>query len=65
MDVPKKVNVERDEIENYEREAQELELIEAQLLQQLQETQQKEKEAYGKLESVMVDTSVPLKHRLN
>ena len=37
--------------------------MEADLLRKLQETQQHEKAAFGKLESAMVDASIPKKMR--
>jgi hypothetical protein len=51
------------EITAYEREAQELERMEADLLRKLQETQQNERAAFGKLESAMVYASIPKKMR--
>ena len=51
------------EITAYEREAQELERMEAELLRKLQETQQNERAAFGKLESAMVYASIPKKMR--
>ena len=53
----------QNEIEEYEKEAQELERMEAELLRKLQETQQNERAAFGRLESAMVDASVPKKMR--
>lgn len=47
------------EIQNYEKEAKELEMLEAQLLLKLQETQQNERTAFQKLESAMIDASMP------
>ena len=53
----------QNEISDYEREAQELERMEAELLRKLQETQQNERAAFGRLESAMVEASVPKKMR--
>lgn len=53
------------EISDYEKEAQELERMEAELLRKLQETQQNERAAFGRLESAMVDASIPKKMRKN
>ena len=47
------------QISNYETEAQQLERMEAELLQKLQETQKAERDAFGRLESAMVDASIP------
>jgi hypothetical protein len=55
------VAMQRNDIQNYEREAEELERMEAELLQKLQETQLKEKDAFGKLEVAMIDASIPKK----
>ena len=49
----------QNEIHNFEKEAQELERMEAELLRKLQETQKNEREAFGRLENAMVDASVP------
>lgn len=54
----------RHEIEEFEREAEELERMEMELLQRLQETQKLERDAYGKLENAMIDTSIPKKQRI-
>ena len=53
----------QNEIGEYEKEAQELERMEAELLQKLQQTQQNEKAAFSRLESAMVDASIPKKMR--
>jgi len=53
--------VHRTEIEDYEKEAEELERMELELLNKLQATQQKEREAYGKLENAMLETAIPKK----
>ena len=54
----------REEIEDFEREAEELERVEMELLHRLQETQKQERDAYGKLENAMIDTSIPKKQRI-
>lgn len=51
------------EISSYEKEAQDLERMEADLLRKLQETQQNEKAAFSRLENAMVDASIPKKMR--
>jgi len=38
--------------------------MEMELLHKLQETQKLERDAYGKLESAMIDTSIPKKQRI-
>lgn len=53
------------QIVNYEKEARELERMEAELLRKLQETQNSEREAFSKLESAMIDASMPKRNRLN
>lgn len=55
----------QDEISTFEREAQELEQLEADLLRKLQDTQKNEREAFGRLEHAMVDASVPKHMRIN
>ena len=57
------ISVHRTEIEDYEKEAEELERMELELLNKLQATQQKEREAYGKLENAMLETAIPKKQR--
>ena len=49
----------KEQISSYETEAQQLERMEAELLQKLQETQKAERDAFGRLESAMVDASIP------
>ena len=53
----------RQEIYNYEREAEELELLEAELLHELQETQQRETTVFGELKNALIDSSIPKKMR--
>ncbi|CDW90942.1 UNKNOWN [Stylonychia lemnae] len=60
----KKMESEKMQIKNYELEAQQLELYEADLLRKLQETQQKEKNAFNMLESAMIDAAIPKKMRV-
>lgn len=55
------METERNSIQCYEKEAEELEALEADLLARLQETQKKERDAFGKLENIMIDTSIPKK----
>jgi hypothetical protein len=64
QEVPGHLERDRKEIEDFEMEAEQLEALEVELLQRLQETQKKERDAYGKLESAMLDTSVPMKQRV-
>ena len=56
--------MERNEVQAYENEAEELERLEADLLKKLQETQQRERDAFGKLENAMIETSIPKKQRI-
>lgn len=51
------------EIADFEKEAAELERMEAELLRKLQETQQNERAAFNRLENAMVDASIPKKMR--
>ena len=60
----KKLDKERDNIKDYEIEAQQLEQMEAELLHKLQETQARERDAFNKLESAMIDASMPSKQRV-
>ena len=57
--------MQRQDIENYENEAEKLERIEMELLAKLQETQKAERDAYGKLENAIIDTSIPKKQRIH
>jgi len=45
-------------------EAQELERMEAELLRKLQETQQRERDAFNQLEQAMINSSLPKKMRV-
>jgi hypothetical protein len=56
--------MQRSEIQQYEHEAEDLEKMEAELLSKLQETQKREKAVFGKLESAMIDASIPIKQRV-
>ena len=53
------MDTERSTIQEFEKEAEQLEALEADLLSRLQETQKKERDAFGKLENIMIDTSIP------
>uniref|UniRef100_A0A7S3NAU6 Uncharacterized protein n=1 Tax=Euplotes harpa TaxID=151035 RepID=A0A7S3NAU6_9SPIT len=56
---------EKELIRRREREAQRLERLEAELLQNLQQTQLMEKEAFSQLEHAMIDASRPKRDRIN
>jgi hypothetical protein len=56
--------MQRSEIQSFEQEAEELERLEAELLAKLQETQKREKAVFCKLESAMIDASIPIKQRV-
>lgn len=56
---------EKDLIRKRELEAQRLEKLEAELLQNLQQTQNMEKEAFSQLEHAMIDASKPKRERVN
>lgn len=58
------MDMQRNDIQNYEKEAEDLEKLEAELLQRLQETQKREKDVFGKLETAMIDASIPKKQRV-
>ena len=58
------MDTERSTIQGYEKEAEDLEQLEADLLQRLQETQKKERAAFDKLEDIMIDTSIPKRQRV-
>jgi hypothetical protein len=59
------VSSEKELIRKREIEAQKLEKLEAELLQNLQQTQNMEKEAFSQLEHAMIDASRPKKERVN
>ena len=59
------VSVHRTEIEDYEKEAEDLERYELELLNRLQATQQRERDAYGRLEGAMLETAIPKKQRVS
>lgn len=48
----------------FEKEARDLERMEAELLKKLQETQNNERLAFQKLETAMIDASMPIKKRV-
>ena len=52
-----KIEEEKERIEGLEKEAQNLELIEQELLQKLQSTQMMEKDAFAELEKAMIASS--------
>jgi len=52
-----KIEEEKARIEKLEKEAQNLEIIEQELLQKLQSTQMMEKDAFAELESAMIASS--------
>lgn len=56
---------EKDLIRQREIEAQKLEKLEAELLQNLQQTQNMEREAFNQLENAMIDASKPKRQRVN
>jgi len=58
-----KMSDEKKKVKDYEMEAQQLEMMEAELLRKLQETQAKERQAFTQLESAMIDASLPKKMR--
>ena len=64
-DIKEEGSILQEQIGSYEREARELERMEAELLRKLQETQKSEREAFSKLESAMVEASQPKRNRLN
>ena len=56
---------EKELIRRRELEAQRLERLEAELLQNLQQTQNMEKEAFSQLEHAMIDASKPKRERVS
>ena len=54
----------RKDIYSLEKEAEELEKLEADLLKQLQLTQQRETDAFGQLKTALIDSSLPKAVRL-
>lgn len=58
-------NAHREEIYNYEHEAEELEKLEADLLKQLELTQERERHVFGELKSALMDSSMPMKSRVS
>jgi 23S rRNA A2030 N6-methylase RlmJ len=59
-----KIEEEKDRIDRLELEAQNLELIEQELLQKLQSTQMMEKDAFAELEKAMIASSENRRHKL-
>ena len=57
-------NVHRDEIYTYEHEAEDLEKQEADLLRQLEMTQERERNVFGELKVALMDSSLPMKSRV-
>ena len=57
-------NVHRNEIYTYEQEAEELEKQEADLLKQLEMTQEHERNVFGELKVALMDSSMPMKSRV-
>lgn len=57
------IEEEKDQIQALEREAQNLELIEQELLQKLQSTQMMEKDAFAELEKAMIASSENRRHK--
>eukprot|EP00349_Pseudokeronopsis_sp_Brazil_P002665 CAMPEP_0202962242 /NCGR_PEP_ID=MMETSP1396-20130829/6342_1 /ASSEMBLY_ACC=CAM_ASM_000872 /TAXON_ID= /ORGANISM="Pseudokeronopsis sp., Strain Brazil" /LENGTH=63 /DNA_ID=CAMNT_0049682681 /DNA_START=594 /DNA_END=788 /DNA_ORIENTATION=+ len=51
-------------IYDYEREAQQLEAMEEELIRRLQNTQNMERDAFKELEEAMISASMPKKERM-
>ena len=58
-------NLHREEIYCYEQEAEELEKLEAELLKQLEITQERERNVFGELKVALMDSSLPMKSRVS
>jgi len=58
-------NTQRKEIYTYEQEAEDLEKLEAELLKQLEVTQERETQVFGELKDALLDSSLPLKSRVS
>lgn len=58
-------NIHREEIYSYEQEAEELEKLEADLLKQLEITQERERNVFGELKVALMDSSLPMKSRVS
>lgn len=58
-----KIEEEKNRIDELENEAQNLELIEQELLQKLQSTQMMEKDAFAELEKAMIASSENRRHK--
>ena len=57
-------NIHREEIYTFEHEAEELEKLEAELLKQLEVTQERERNVFGELKLALMDSSQPMKNRV-
>lgn len=57
------IEEEKEQIQALEKEAQNLELIEQELLQKLQSTQMMEKDAFAELEKAMIASSENRRHK--
>ena len=57
-----KIEEEKSKIDDLEKEAQSLELVEQELLQKLQSTQMMEKDAFSELEKAMIASSENRRH---
>ena len=57
--------IHRDEIYTFEQEAEELEMLEAELLKQLEVTQERERSVFGELKIALMDSSLPMKTRVS
>ena len=58
-----KIEEEKSKIDDLEKEAQSLELVEQELLQKLQSTQMMEKDAFSELEKAMIASSENRRHK--
>ena len=63
-DKEKMRNLHREEIYTFEHEAEELEKLEADLLKQLEVTQERERNVFGELKMALMDSSQPMKNRV-
>ena len=60
-----KIEEEKSKIDDLEKEAQSLELVEQELLQKLQSTQMMEKDAVSELEKAMIASSENRRHKFS
>ena len=60
-----KIEEEKSKIDDLEKEAQSLELVEQELLQKLQSTQMMEKDAFSELEKAMIASSENRRHKFS